>query len=91
MPEQMIGIRDLKSRISQILRATKKGETVVITYHGKPLARIIPYEAIEEDEVTHLMEMESIDWNGQVIREINPVGYNKSDTEISDIVSNLRE
>lgn len=37
-----IGIRDLKSQLSRHLGAVKKGASILITQHGKPVARIIP-------------------------------------------------
>lgn len=41
-----IGIRELKQRVSQILREVReKGETYTITYQGKPCGLLIPYPA----------------------------------------------
>ena len=38
-----IGIRDLKQQTSKILqRVREQGETVEVTYHGQPVAHIIP-------------------------------------------------
>jgi prevent-host-death family protein len=91
MSEKIIGIRELKAKISQVIQATRNGESVIITWHGKPLARIIPYKPASESDLEVLMASDSIDWNGGTIREINPVGYNSSKTQISDIVSDLRE
>jgi prevent-host-death family protein len=91
MSEKIIGIRELKSKISQVIQATRKGESAIITWHGKPLARIIPYQRASESDLEVLMSSDSIDWNGQSIREVFPVGYNTSKTQISDIVSDLRE
>ena len=39
-----VGIRELKARLSHYVDCVRKGETVVITDRGKPVARI---EAIE--------------------------------------------
>jgi prevent-host-death family protein len=91
MSEKIIGIRELKAKISQVIQATRNGESVIITWHGKPLARIIPYQPASESDLDVLMASDSIDWNGETIREINPVGYNSSKTQISDIISDLRE
>jgi prevent-host-death family protein len=91
MSDKTIGIRELKSTLSQIIKATRNGESVIITWHGKPLARIVPYQPISESEVEILSTSGIIDWNGQSIREINPVGYNTGKTQISDIVNEMRE
>jgi prevent-host-death family protein len=45
MPEKRIGIRELKSTLSECVREVKSGRTIVVTEHGQPVARIIP-EAI---------------------------------------------
>lgn len=38
-----IGIRELKQQTSKILRRVREeGETIEITYHGEPVAQIIP-------------------------------------------------
>ena len=35
-------VRDLKSWLSRYLRQVQRGETVVVTYRGKPIARLVP-------------------------------------------------
>jgi prevent-host-death family protein len=38
-----IGIRELKQQTSKILRRVREdGETIEITYHGEPVARLVP-------------------------------------------------
>ena len=37
-----IGVRQLKARLSEVLRAVEAGEAVRVTNHGKPVAEIIP-------------------------------------------------
>jgi prevent-host-death family protein len=36
---------EAKARFSEILDQVEQGETIVITRHGKPIARIVPDEA----------------------------------------------
>lgn len=46
-----IGIRDLKNRATEILRAvSEKGSAVVITRHGRPTALILPIESPEAED-----------------------------------------
>jgi prevent-host-death family protein len=46
-----IGIRDLKNRASQILRAVREGQAeYVITYRGQPVARLVPVAGPEDGE-----------------------------------------
>lgn len=36
------GIRELKDNLSQFIRRTEAGETVVITAHGRVVAKLVP-------------------------------------------------
>jgi len=48
-----IGIRELKSRASEVVRAVKEERArYVITQRGKPAALIIPLDAIPADKVS---------------------------------------
>ncbi len=37
-----VGIRELKAKLSETLRAVGAGETIRVTNHGKPVADIVP-------------------------------------------------
>jgi len=37
-----VGAYDAKSRLSELLDRVEKGEQIVITRHGKPIARLVP-------------------------------------------------
>jgi prevent-host-death family protein len=37
-----VGIRELRQQASSVLKRVKSGETVEITEHGHPIARIVP-------------------------------------------------
>jgi prevent-host-death family protein len=64
-----VGIRDLKNRTSEIIRAVREERVeYVITYRGQPVARIVPV-ATEKDGEQALQELErlsqeiSAQWN----------------------------
>lgn len=40
-----VGIRELKDHLSQHLGQVKEGNTVTVTEHGKPIARIVPLDS----------------------------------------------
>jgi len=42
MTETTVGVRELKTRLSEYLRRVKTGETILITEHGQPVACIVP-------------------------------------------------
>ena len=58
MPE--IGIRELKNRASEVVRAVREGRAeYVITYRGKPVARLVP--VVEEGDAEQaLQELERL-------------------------------
>ena len=45
--EKAISAADANRRFSELLRTVKKGRSVVVTSHGKPVARITP--AVENE------------------------------------------
>jgi prevent-host-death family protein len=58
-----VGSRELKNRLGRYLKLVGKGETLIITDRGKPVARIIPTdsnggEGRSVDEVLKQMEAE---------------------------------
>jgi prevent-host-death family protein len=45
-----------KARFAELLDDVERGETVVITRHGKPIARIVPDEDRRREDVLRAME-----------------------------------
>ena len=45
--ERAISAADANRRFSELLRTVKTGRSVVVTSHGKPVARIVP--VVEDD------------------------------------------
>ena len=43
-----VGVRELKNRLTHYLRLTKKGEEIVVTEHGKPIALIQKIEKAQK-------------------------------------------
>jgi prevent-host-death family protein len=39
-----VGIFDAKTNLSQLIDRVELGETIVITRHGMPVARLVPYQ-----------------------------------------------
>jgi prevent-host-death family protein len=42
MRERSVGIRELKSKLSECVRDVKRGAAIVVTEHGKRVARLVP-------------------------------------------------
>ena len=47
----MVNIHDAKTRLSSLLRRVAAGEEIVIAKAGKPIAKIVPFEAPPADRV----------------------------------------
>lgn len=46
-----VGVRDLRARTSEILRRVSENkETIAVTSHGRPVARIVPIARREVDK-----------------------------------------
>jgi prevent-host-death family protein len=46
-----VGSYELKTHLSEVLDAVEHGQVVIVTRHGKPIARILPTEAAQRNEV----------------------------------------
>ena len=46
-----VGIRELRDGLSRYLERVKAGEGITVTEHGRPIARVVPYERRTLDEL----------------------------------------
>lgn len=58
MAQQQIGAFEAKTHFSQIIEKVQHGADFVITKHGKPVAKIIPFE--QEQEMTRMEAIEKL-------------------------------
>ena len=49
-PEPVVGAFEAKTRLAELLRETERGATFVIERRGRPVARLVPYEAAPASE-----------------------------------------
>ncbi len=54
-PAASVGVRDLKNGLSAHLDRVKAGEEIVVTEHGRPIARLSPVGA-DVDRMTALVD-----------------------------------
>lgn len=47
--ETAISAADANRTFSELLRGVREGRSYVVTSHGKPVARILPYEGADPD------------------------------------------
>jgi prevent-host-death family protein len=91
MPETVVGIRELKNRLSLYLRRVKAGETIIITERGKPVGQIVPIQANLPGRLAKLVEAGLVEWNGQPVKPYQPKAVNRSQHLLSNLVSQERE
>lgn len=60
---ERVGVRDLKASLSAYLRRVSEGESVVVTDHGRPVARLIPPDVPES--LSRLIRAGRLNWTGR--------------------------
>jgi prevent-host-death family protein len=91
MATRQVGIRELKATLSECVREVRKGHAIVITEHGRPVARIVPEGTSPRDRVQMLQSAGAVAWSGQALRVMKPVARVLGKTTVSDLVSENRE
>ena len=89
--ERRIGIRALKSTLSQCVREVKAGRTIVVTDHGQPVARIIPEGLSPRERVEGLRKAGAIAWSGRRLRPAKPAGTVRGTKTVAELVVEDRE
>jgi prevent-host-death family protein len=60
-----ISVRELKDRLSEHLRAVRGGESIVVTSHNKPVARLSPVPSESATGIQRLRDEGLVRWNGK--------------------------
>ena len=89
--EKRIGIRELKSRLSECVREVKAGRSIVVTDHGQPVARIIPEALSLGERVEALRRAGTVAWSGRRLRPAKPAGKVSGTKTVADLVVEDRE
>ena len=93
-------VRELKTHLSEYLRHVAAGEEVVVTSHGKPVARLtalLPRALTEaEREAEAIAKLEALPWvrpgrGGKLMGSTRPIKIAPGDKTLSEIVSEMRE
>jgi prevent-host-death family protein len=53
-----VGLRELRHHTSEVISRVRRGETIEVTEHGTPVARLVPYERPERPAVLARLEAE---------------------------------
>lgn len=86
MGEMTVGVRELKSRLSEYLRRVKQGETVVVTQRGKPVGRLIPQGQTLEERLAELDQAGLIRWSGKRLSPAKPVARGRGKKTVAETI-----
>ena len=91
MSQVMVGIRELKARLSYYIDQVENGATLVVTVRGKPVGRIVPMSLSTEERMKAAMDAGVIRWSGRKLRPIEPVAHTQGPRTLADLVVEDRE
>ena len=91
MSERSIGIRELKSKLSECVREVKRGGTVVVTERGRRVARLVPEGESLDDRLEVLRRAGTILWSGRRLGRATPGVRPRRNRTVADIVVENRE
>ena len=89
--EKRIGIRELKSTLSECVREVRAGKTIVVTDHGQPVARIIAEALSLRERVDALRRAGAIAWSGRRLRPAKAAGKVRGTKTVADLIVEDRE
>lgn len=86
MRERKVGIRELKSKLSECVRDVKMGATIVVTEHGRSVARIVPEAQSLDERLDTLRNAGTILWSGRRLTASKPTVRSRGKRTVADIV-----
>jgi len=91
MKERQIGIRELKSKLSQCIREVKTGETIVVTDRGRRVARIVREGNSLAERMDTLRNAGSIQWSGRRLRATEAMPRLRGKRTVAEIIIENRD
>jgi prevent-host-death family protein len=91
MRERCLGIRELKSKLSAYVRDVKRGGVIVVTEHGRRVARIVPELHSLEERLETLKNAGAILWSGRRLGRTKPDVQPRGGRTVADIIVGNRE
>jgi prevent-host-death family protein len=91
MKERQVGLRELKTQLSAVMRRVKAGESILVTEHGRVIGQILPVQPTAAERLQAMADTGQIAWNGQGLRSHQPRVVNRGDRLLSDLIVEDRE
>lgn len=89
--ERHVGIRELKAKLSECVRTVKEGGTVIVTEHGRAVARLVPEPESLRDRLLALTKSGDIVWNGQPYKPAGPVARVRGSRTLAELIVEERD
>ena len=86
MQERSVAMRDLKSKLAAYIREVEAGKTILVTDHGRQVARIIPETIFSEQKLAALRATGTVNWSGRRLKKGKPGVRVRGTGSVSDIV-----
>lgn len=91
MSERRVGIRELKTKLSQFVREVKMGATIVVTEHGRGVARLVPEGDSLDERIETLKTAGSIQWSGRRLGAVKQAVRARGKPTVAQILVENRE
>ena len=91
MRERRMGIRELKSKLSQCVRDVKMGATIVVTERGWRVARIVREADSLAEKIDTLRSAGGIQWSGRRLDSAKPIARLRGKRTVAAVVVENRE
>jgi prevent-host-death family protein len=80
-----VGIRQLRDELSAVIEAVEAGETITVTRHGRPVARVVP--ANPSPGLARLLAEGRATWSGGPLPDLpEPVELRGDGPSMADLV-----
>ena len=89
--QRSVGIRELKAKLSECVREVKTGTTIVVTDHGKRVARIVPEADSLEERLETLKMSSTVQWSGRRLQKTKPEVRTRGKRTVADLVVENRD
>jgi len=84
--ERRVGIRELKSKLSECVRDVKRGATIVITEHGRRVARLVPESDSLDERLEILKNAGAVLWSGRRLGAAKPGVRPRGKRTVAEII-----
>jgi len=91
MKERRVGIRELKSKLSECVRDVKSGATIIVTEHGRRVARLVPEAHTLDERLDALKSAGAVSWSGRRLRRLKPDVHPRTNRTVAEVLVENRE